>query len=295
MRYLPALYTLLLLLLPLQAQSAPATLRVAATVKPIHALVAGIMQGAGEPSLIMNTGASPHHYTLRPSERRTLAGASLIFWIGPELETFMPRILHSLDATSTTIALIDADGLIRLPVRTAHHHTTTAAHNDPHIWLSARNAHILVDVIADALIKADPANAAIYNANRKRLHQRITQTDSLIRQQLAGKTSAFLSYHDAYQYFEQAYGLNNAGFVSSGDELSPSAKYVQQLRDKIRQQQLHCLFYEAPNRPALVDTLTHGLEVDVHELDAIGLRQQAGENAWFEIMHALAQAYESCL
>ena len=295
MRYLPALYTLLLLLLPLQAQSAPATLRVAATVKPIHALVAGIMQGAGEPSLIMNTGASPHHYTLRPSERRTLAGASLIFWVGPELETFMPRILHSLDATSTTIALIEADGLIRLPVRTAHHHTTTAAHNDPHIWLSARNAHILVDVIADALIKADPANAAIYNANRKRLHQRITQTDSLIRQQLAGKTSAFLSYHDAYQYFEQAYGLNNAGFVSSGDELSPSAKYVQQLRDKIRQQQLHCLFYEAPNRPALVDTLTHGLEVDVHELDAIGLRQQAGENAWFEIMHALAQAYESCL
>jgi zinc transport system substrate-binding protein len=295
MRYLPALYTLLLLLLPLQAQSAPATLRVAATVKPIHALVAGIMQGAGEPSLIMNTGASPHHYTLRPSERRTLAGASLIFWVGPELETFMPRILHSLDATSTTIALIEADGLIRLPVRTAHHHTTTAAHNDPHIWLSARNAHILVDVIADALIKADPANAAIYNANRKRLHQRITQTDSLIRQQLAGKTSAFLSYHDAYQYFEQAYGLNNAGFVSSGDELSPSAKYVQQLRDKIRQRQLHCLFYEAPNRPALVDTLTHGLEVDVHELDAIGLRQQAGENAWFEIMHALAQAYESCL
>jgi zinc transport system substrate-binding protein len=295
MRYLPALYTLLLLLLPLQVQSAPATLRVAATVKPIHSLVAAIMQGAGEPSLIMNTGASPHHYTLRPSERRTLAGASLIFWVGPELETFMPRILHSLDATSTTIALIEADGLIRLPVRTAHHHTTTAAHHDPHIWLSARNAHILADVIADALIKADPANAAIYNANRKRLHQRITQTDSLIRQQLAGKTSAFLSYHDAYQYFEQAYGLNNAGFVSSGDELSPSAKYVQQLRDKIRQQQLHCLFYEAPNRPALVDTLTHGLEVDVHELDAIGLRQQAGENAWFEIMHALAQAYESCL
>jgi zinc transport system substrate-binding protein len=295
MRFLPALYTLLLLLLPLQAQSAPATLRVAATVKPIHSLVAAIMQGTGEPSLIMNTGASPHHYTLRPSERRTLAGASLIFWVGPELETFMPRILHSLDATSTSIALIEADGLIRLPVRTAHHHTTTAAHNDPHIWLSARNAHILVDVIADALIKADPANAAIYNANRKRLHQRITQTDSQIRQQLAGKTSAFLSYHDAYQYFEQAYGLNNAGFVSSGDELSPSAKYVQQLRDKIRQQQLHCLFYEAPNRPALVDTLTHGLEVDVHELDAIGLRQQAGENAWFEIMHALAQAYESCL
>jgi zinc transport system substrate-binding protein len=295
MRYLLALYMLFLLLLPLQAQSAPATLRVAATVKPIHSLVAGIMQGAGEPSLIMSTGASPHHYTLRPSERRTLADASLIFWVGPELESFMPRILQSLEATSTTIALIAAEGLVRLPARTTRHHATTATRNDPHIWLSAWNAHILVDVIANALIKADAGSAAIYNANRERLHQRITETDNLIKQKLAGKNSAFLTYHDAYQYFEKAYGLSNAGFVSSGDELSPSAKYVQELRDKIRQQQLHCLFYEAPNRPPLVDTLTSGLEVDVRELDATGLRMQAGENAWFDIMLTLALAYESCL
>ena len=295
MRYLPVLYILLLLLLPLQAQSAPATIRVAVTIKPIHSLVAGIMQGAGEPSLIMNTGASPHHYTLRPSERRALADASLIFWVGPELESFMPRILHSLEATRTTIALIAAEDLVRLPARSARHHATTATLNDPHIWLSARNANILVDVIANALIKADAASAAIYNANRERLHQRITETDKLIRQKLAGKKSAFLTYHDAYQYFEEAYGLNNAGFVSSGDELSPSAKYVQELRDRIRQQQLQCLFYEAPSRPPLVDTLTHGLEVDVQELDAIGLRMQAGENAWFEIMLTLAQGYESCL
>jgi zinc transport system substrate-binding protein len=295
MRHLPAMYMLLLLLLPLQAQSAPATIRVAATVKPIHSLVAGIMQGAGEPSLIMNTGASPHHYTLRPSERRALADASLIFWVGPELETFMPRILQSLENTSTTIALIATEGLVRLPARTARHHAMTAARNDPHIWLSPRNAHILVDVIANALIKADTASAAIYNANREHLHQRITETDNLIRQKLADKKSAFLTYHDAYQYFEEAYGLHNAGFVSSGDELSPSAKYVQELRDKIRQQQLHCLFYEAPSRPPLVDTLTYGLDVDLHELDAAGLRMQAGKNAWFDIMLTLAEAYESCL
>jgi zinc transport system substrate-binding protein len=243
----------------------------------------------------MNTGASPHHYTLRPSERRALADASLIFWVGPELETFMPRILQSLENTSTTIALIATEGLVRLPARTARHHAMTAARNDPHIWLSPRNAHILVDVIANALIKADTASAAIYNANREQLHQRITETDNLIRQKLADKKSAFLTYHDAYQYFEEAFGLHNAGFVSSGDELSPSAKYVQELRDKIRQQQLHCLFYEAPSRPPLVDTLTYGLDVDLHELDAAGLRMQAGKNAWFDIMLTLAEAYESCL
>jgi zinc transport system substrate-binding protein len=295
MHPLPVIYILLLLLIPLPALSAPATVTVAVTVKPIHSLVTGIMKGAGEPVLVMSSSASPHHYTLRPSERRALAEASLIFWVGPELETFMPRVLDGLQPSSTTIALIESAGLLRLPARTTHHHATASTRNDPHIWLSAQNAHTLVDAIADELARADAAHADIYNANRTRLHQRIAATDKLVQQRLAGKSSAFLTYHDAYQYFEQAYGLNNAGFVSSGDELSPSAGYVKELRDKIRKQQLHCLFYEAPTRPGLVDTLTHGLDVKVQELDAIGLRVQPGENAWFEIMLALAQAYDSCL
>ncbi len=121
------------------------------------------------------------------------------------------------------------------------------------------------------------------------------KTDGQIGRKLAASTSAFLSYHDAYQYFENAYDLNNAGFVSSGDEISPSAKYVHELRDKIQKQQLHCLFYQAPNRPALVDTLTHGLAVEVFELDAMGTRFRPGENTWFDIINSLADAYKACL
>jgi zinc transport system substrate-binding protein len=291
MRLSLALFTLLLLL-PLPGQAA---VKVAATIKPVHSLVAGIMKGAGEPALIISTGASPHHYTLRPSERRALAEASVIFWVGPELEAFMPRILESLDPSSTTVALIESAGLLRLPARTPRDHAATGTQNDPHIWLSADNAHVLVDAIANELVDADSANAEIYNANRKHLHRRIAETDRMIQQKLAHKKAAFVTYHDAYQYFENAYGLHNAGFVSSGDEFSPSAKYVHELRNRIRRQQVRCLFYDAPNRPALVDTLIHGFDIKVEELDAIGLRLKPGEKAWFEIMTRLAEAYESCL
>jgi len=292
----PFILTLLLVLIfPLRAQASAEEFSVAVTIKPVHSLVAGVMQGVAEPLLVMATSASPHHYTLRPSERRALANASLIFWVGPELETFMPRILASLDTSSKNIALIDAEGLLRFPARTAHHHAEADSHIDPHIWLSPQNTHVMVDAIANELSRLDTAHAHIYDDNRKRLHQRIREIDDQTGRKLAGKTSAFLSYHDAYQYFERAYGLNNAGFVSSGDEISPSAKYVHELRDKIRKQQLHCLFYEAPNRPALVDTLTRGLSVDVFELDAMGTRLEAGENAWFDIIDKLADAYKACL
>lgn len=286
---------LLILTMPLQAQASAEAFSVAVTVKPLHSLVAGVMQGVAEPALVMGTSASPHHYTLRPSERRALANASLIFWVGPELESFMPRILDSLETSSRNVALIKAKGLLRLPARTAHHHAADESHIDPHIWLSPQNAHALVDAIAAELSRLDTAHAHIYADNSRRLHQRIRESDGQIRHQLAGKTSAFISYHDAYQYFEKAYGLNNAGFVSSGDEISPSAKYVHELRDRIQKQQLHCLFYEAPSRPALVDTLTRGLAVEALELDAMGARLEPGEDTWFEIIHNLAGAYNSCL
>jgi len=287
------LYLLLTLAIPALAHAEP--VKVAVTVKPAYSLVSGIMKGIGEPVLIMTTSASPHHYTLRPSERRALSDADLIFWIGSELETFMPRILHSLDRPTTHIALIESAGLVHLPARTTHHHANTQAHTDPHIWLSADNAHVMVDEIASKLTKLDTANTERYETNRKRLHRRINETDVQINRKLSGKTSAFLSYHDAYQYFEQAYGLNNVGFVSSGDEISPSARYVHEIRDLIRNEQLHCLFYEAPNRPALVDTLTRDFAVEAFELDAIGIRLEADENTWFEIMHQLAETYDSCL
>jgi zinc transport system substrate-binding protein len=290
-RYL-ILYLLLTLTVSLPTH---ADVKVAVTVKPVHSLVSGIMNGIGEPALIMAGNASPHHYSLRPSERRILTNSDLIFWVGPELESFMPRILRVLDRSVSSVALIESPGLQQLPARTSHHHSKAHSRIDPHIWLSSGNAHVMIDEIANRLIALDPSHTDAYEANRKRLHQRISETDEQIRHKLAGKTAAYLSYHDAYQYFELAYGLNNAGFVSSGDEISPSAKYVHELREIVRDQQLHCLCYEAPNRPDLVDTLTAGFDVAVFELDAIGIHLEAGEDAWFELMHKLAETYESCL
>ena len=269
--------------------------KVAVTIKPVHSLVAAVMKGVAEPELIMKTGASPHHYTLRPSERRALAEASLVFWVGPALESFMTRLLSSLGSNVTKVPLIEADGLLRLPARTAHDHGDAHAHTDPHIWLSASNAHAMADAIADALIQRHATHAQIFESNRQALHDRIRVTDQQISRRLAGKTGAFLSYHDAYQYFEHAYGLNNAGFVSSSEELSPGARKLRALRDRIRQENIRCLFYEAPERPAVVDTLISGLAIDAHEIDAIGTGFEAGENAWFEIMYGIMAAGEACL
>ena len=294
MRLLALLSFVLILTSPSQIRAENA-FSVAVTIKPLHSLVAGVMKGAGEPALIMATGASPHHYTLRPSERRALDKASLIFWVGPDLESFMPRILKSLEPAGFSVALIDTESLLRLPARSSHEHAHEHERIDPHIWLSPDNAHAMVDAIANELSRKDAENAPLYEANRIRMHQRIDETDRHIRATLANKTAPLLSYHDAYQYFEHAYDLNNVGFVSNSDELPPGARHVRELRDRIRKQGVRCLFYEAPKRPALVDTLKLDPEMNVQELDVMGLRLEPGEDAWFEIMRGIAAAASACL
>ena len=70
--------------------------KVVASIKPVHSLVASVMQGIGEPQLIIEGAGSPHTYSLRPSQARALQDADLIFWIGHELEAFLEKPVETI-------------------------------------------------------------------------------------------------------------------------------------------------------------------------------------------------------
>ena len=299
--FLLRISALLLCMLPttLYASEPHSGPKVAVTIKPVYSLVAALMTGVGEPELIISNNASPHHYSLRPSERRLIAHADLVIWVSPQLESFMPRVIDSMQQDNT-LRLMDVAAIQRLPARTSHHQHGTEPHAstqimDPHIWLSPANARAIINTVSQELSKLDPANQQRYMNNRDTLHKRISITEDKIKNLLAGKNEPFLSYHDAYQYFETAFGLNNAGFVSTGAEISPSARQVHKLREKIKRENIHCLLYEAPYRPALADTLTQDLDIKTTEVDAIGVRLAANADTWFELMLRVAEAHASCL
>jgi zinc transport system substrate-binding protein len=116
------------------AQEAP---DVIASIKPVHSLVAGVMGEVGAPDLLVRGGASPHGFTLRPSDARRLEQADLVLWVGPQLETFLPRTLDTLSGDAMQIRLIDAEGLALWPVREggaweghAHDHSSEHADDD---------------------------------------------------------------------------------------------------------------------------------------------------------------------
>ena len=284
-------------------------LRIVASIKPVHSLVTAITRGVGEAELLMSANQSPHHYSLRPSERRMLANADVIFWIGPNLESFMPRILESLDDNSKALALIQTPGLKLLPIRSADHDHGEPGHAedsdkdhapdhayaniDAHIWLNTENVETLIDAITQRLIALDPEHQPQYQANSRQLRIEVAQLRSELQQLLNRVDTAFITYHDGYQYFENEFGLNNAGFVTSS-ELQPGARRVSELKQMIKEQGIDCIFYDAPAKPPLLETLLSEAEAGVFMLDPVGIFVEPGREAWFKIMRTMADEFIHC-
>ena len=90
---------------------------VVASIKPVHSLVAAVMAGVGEPTLIVKGAASPHTYALRPSDAGALEAADIVFWTGHGMELFLADALDTLATKAEIIELADAPGITLLPVR----------------------------------------------------------------------------------------------------------------------------------------------------------------------------------
>ncbi len=91
--------------------------QVATDIAPVHGLVARVMDGLGEPELVVQPGASPHSYSMRPSEARALEQSDAVFWIGAELEPWLEESIGTLASGARVIELLDVDGISTLEFR----------------------------------------------------------------------------------------------------------------------------------------------------------------------------------
>jgi zinc transport system substrate-binding protein len=277
---------------------------VVASVKPLHGLVAAVMEGVAEPRLLISRG-SPHGYSLRPSEARALRQAELVFWVGPGLEAVLVKPLRTLSGQATVVPMVDLPGLMLLPLREGgawdpdHQESdakTQAESHDLHIWLDPDNARVMVEAIAAALARADPPNAARYRQNATGALARIAALDRDLRQRLAPiGDRAYVVFHDGYHYFEQHYGLNAVGSITVSPERAPGARRLREIRARIAELGAVCVFSEPLFEPALVETVVEGSAARTGTLDPLGTGIAPGPQAYFELMDALAADLLSCL
>lgn len=307
------------------APGAYAAPEVVVSIKPIHALVAGVMGGIGTPRLIVEGGASPHTYQMRPSEAEALQTADLVVWVDETLEAFLERPIASLGAGAEIVTLHQAAGMRLLRNREGgiwdssstqlhddenadthddahdsedHGHGHDHAHGelDAHIWLDPRNAARVVEVVAEALTRIHPEAAAAYRRNAASMQARIAALETSLREQLAPvRRHAFVVFHDGYQYFEHAFELNGIGAVTLDPTRLPSAKRLTSLRRALVERDVRCLFTEPQFEPRLALTVIEGTEVRTAVIDLLGADVAAGPDAWFGIMRSLGDSIAGCL
>jgi zinc transport system substrate-binding protein len=295
--------------------------RVAVSIPPIHSLVAGVMEGVATPELMVKGGASPHTYALKPSDAKALADATVVFWVGENLETFLVKPLAALAGKAKVVELIETPGLRLLPYRTGtawrsshghdhghaqtnkskakkddHGHADEHADTDTHIWLAPANAGILAAAIVDALAAADPANAERYSANGRKLTDRLATLETEMTAALTPvRERPFVVFHDAYQYLEDAFGLNAIGAIAIAPEKQPGPKALVALRKRIKSSGALCIFREPQFPGKLAHTVAEGTEARIAVLDPEGIAGEIGPNLYFDLMRSNARALADCL
>jgi len=340
--------------------AARADVNVVASIKPVHSLVAAVMDGVETPGLIVEGAGSPHTYALKPSQAEMLEKADLVFWIGHEIEAFLGKPLETIAANATSVELIESHGLIKLGFREGgafeshahadhddhgheakadgehdhdhdhekeakaggdhdghehghdhkaeagkdhdHDHGESAeAHHehgefDGHIWLDPQNAKAMVHEIEEALVKADPQNAETYETNAKAVTARLDRLISDLTAELEPvKDTGFIVFHDAYQYFENRFGVRASGSITVTPEVMPGAERVAEIHDKVKELGAACVFAEPQFEPKLIATVTEGTPAKSGVIDPLGSTIENGPDLYFTMIRDMAQSIKGCL
>ncbi|HHQ4900412.1 zinc ABC transporter substrate-binding protein ZnuA [Aeromonas sp. S13(2024)] len=305
-----ALFTALLAVsLPVRA------IEVLTTIKPLGFIAAAITDGVSEPKVLLPTGASPHDFSLRPSDIRSINSADLVVWVGPELEGFMAKPLAN---HPHALALTQVEGMPLFNYATQDSHDSHdhddhdhAAHGhgdhdegheghhhegvDPHIWLGPTQAKVIAKAIASELGKLDPANQARYDANLAAFDTKVDAKDKVIAGQMkAVNEKGYFVFHEAYGYWERHYGMSSKGHFTVSPERRPGAKTLVDIRKALEEKQASCIYAEPQFSPAVIESVARNTGAKVLLLDEVGEQVPLGPDGYPQFMQQLADAFAQC-
>jgi zinc transport system substrate-binding protein len=217
-------------------------LKVIVSLQPLAGFVEKVGGDKVHVAMMVPPGASPHTYEPRPSQLKEVSTADLFVKVGSGVEfelVWMDRII----GVNKKMPVVDCSVGVELIGADVHNEghdegredvARRHAGADPHIWLSTRNAGIMVNNIYEGLALTDPANSDYYAGNRDRFFAELDALDNEIERILSKKkTRRVMVYHPAWAYLARDYGLEEVPIERAGKEASPAgiAGVVRQARE----------------------------------------------------------------
>ncbi len=299
-----------LLSLALLGATAVSNADVLTTVKPLGFIANAITDGVTETKVLLPVSASPHDYSLKPSDVEQLQSAQLVVWIGGEMESFLEKSIEKLPKEKI-LTLEDVPAIKQLVEHSGeekedkhdhkhdHKHSHDHGHShdeDWHIWLSPKAGEQIAEQIAERLSQQLPEQKAKIAENLANFKATLATKNSEIAKQLEPvKSKGYYTFHDAYGYFEDAYGLKSLGSFTINPTVAPGAKTLNAIKKSIAQKQAQCLFAEPQFTPKVIESLSKGTSAKVGQLDPLGAKIELSREAYPQFLQSLADQFSDCL
>lgn len=300
--------------------AAKGDMQIVTTSLPFYNLVYSITKGISKPKSIISDSSCPHSYSLKPSDAKAIKNAKIVIWGGATLEPFMEKPISQLSSDTVIIDLSKLDGMKLLPARTPHchhhhdhgdskhshkHHDHGHDHHhkhdhkelyDSHYWLSPENAKVMLNGIAKAISDHKPEYSSIIQSNLQMSTANIDYAVNFIGEKLKKrKIEPFLSFHDAFQYFETSFSIPYWGTVTLDPNSPPTAKHMKKINGIIVEKNIMCIYSEPGFSSKIINNLKDKYpRIEYLTLDPIGDKKDAGENGYIILLESLAKSYLEC-
>ena len=236
-------------------------------------------------TVMVENGASPHTYTLKPQQMKAIAHAKLYFLVGVEFEEVW---IEKFKTQNKKMLIVDsAKGIEKEELheheqcKSLHHHHEDEL--DPHIWVDPLNVKVIAQNIYEALVKVDKENENYYKKNLEKFLEEIDEVNQKIKTILKDtpKGTTFMVFHPAWGYFAKRYGLKQLAVEVEGK--SPKMKALVKVIEKAKKEKVQAIFTQPEFSDKASNIISKQLNISVIKASTLA------EN-WAENLQNLAKA-----
>jgi zinc transport system substrate-binding protein len=239
------------------------------SIEPLKYIVESIVGDDFTIEVLVPSGTSPETYEPTPRQMSEISDAKMIFSTG--LIDFECNLLGKIAVPERVINL--SEGIVLIKGECSHcGHDHSPAHGhahgtDPHIWTSPDELRIMARNAHDAIMQQYP-DSAKYHIAYQQLDHKIEALSEHCRTKIAtSQTKAFVIYHPALSYYARNYNIEQVAIENQGKE--PSAKHIAKIIDLARQNDIHCLLYQAEFPRSVVDVIARDMGVEPTQINPL--------------------------
>lgn len=269
--------------------------RYVASCYPVYIIALNLIDGIEGTEVIHmseNHQGCLHDFQIQSEDLKNIEKSSAFIINGAGMENFLKKVTDEIPK----IKIIDSSKDIKLLENNCHHHHHSHEHEyNPHIWMSIDNYIKQTENIAEGLIESDPGNEEKYKQNCEEYISKLKNLKNDITLKLKDvRGKNIITFHEAFPYFANEFGLNIPDVINHDPESEPSAKQISKTINIMKENNINSLFIEPQYKSTAAETISKETGAKIYTLDP-AVTGENSKDAYIEIMTKNAETLKEAL